>query len=208
LRADGKVVGVTTLARLDGQNLNFAVRVEELSRLLWVRGPLQSFRSAGRKTGSPALVWTAEEKRDIARFFRAHKLEQDATNALVARIAPGRPPLTRADYYELEQLFWAPLTEAREVGSMTFAKAHQGLPAAFEKFKRHVELTVFHLGEKRIDSEGLPYRRQWEDWFAANKDDIQFPDEVPVRHHDILTEDWAEKCTLFDGLRLPKFVPE
>jgi hypothetical protein len=185
-----------------------------LNRLLRIRGPLQSFAKADaapssrKDEGHLALVWTAEEKKSISHFFCALKLGQEASAALAARTAPGQPTITRNDFIDLRGPFWDAITMANDAKYGDLTKAHSELPKAFKKFIRYLELTRYHLIYERIDPEGLPYYQQWEDWFAANKQDIRFPSELPVPRGDKLTNEWARNFSLFQGIRIPKFVPE
>src|SRR5262249_49099501 len=61
LTSDGKVVGVTTaFISGDAQNLNIAVPIDRLDRLILARGPLQKLADI-----SGELLWTKEEKENL-----------------------------------------------------------------------------------------------------------------------------------------------
>jgi S1-C subfamily serine protease len=240
LAANGKVVGVTGAGVDDAQNLNFAVPVEALSKLLRERGPLQSLASVSGKppprrteANRPVAVppssvvrgpivfqpppvmnrpagWTDEDKETLAHFFRAHKVGQDASAALNSRLARGKPRLARKDWIALSDRFVAAIDEAKIAARGNLGRFHPELPVAFRmKYLWYLELT-----KRNIEQEGKFgvveehfWLQQWQEWLTANRKDVRFPDEVPVRRGEGLTDEWARKSTLFKGLSLPKFVP-
>jgi S1-C subfamily serine protease/Tfp pilus assembly protein PilF len=70
--ADGIVVGVTAAMMVDGQNLNFAVPVADVRKLIAHQGEMRKMASAGVKPLDPlqtrefSAVWNALERRQFA----------------------------------------------------------------------------------------------------------------------------------------------
>jgi hypothetical protein len=239
LATDGKVVGVTTLSWRDSQNLNLAVSVKHLIKLLKERGPVRSLTDEGFAHAPPSkdiyrpvaatpsipappsvavprpvvvnqpAGWTDDDKETLAHFFRAHKLGQDASAVLRARLAPGQSFLTRKEWIALSNRYVAALDEAKLAARGNLGRFHPLMPVAF----RMNYIWYLDLTKRNIEQEGkfgaveqLFWLQRWQEWLTANRNDIRFPDEVPVRHREGLTDAWARKCDIFEGLNLPKFV--
>jgi hypothetical protein len=137
LTEDGKVAGMTSSAILHGQNLNFGIPAQKIAMLLAAPSKDISLAEAGGQG-----KWTAEEKRNIAHYFRALRRSNNA----LAILREHRADLRVIHVNEAIVEFRAGLDEGKAVNEEVLAKAHPDLPATFEKFFiRPIQLRVAGL---------------------------------------------------------------
>jgi hypothetical protein len=148
------------------------------------------------KPADPNGPWTREEKVSLAHFFRAHKRVDDGYTYLQKKFDDNRRQAP-ADMKAAGDLFEDALEEARAVREDVLAKAHPGLAAAFQDYLRYLEARC-----------NMNVYVPWERWWEANRRDMRFPDDVPVRAGDGLTDEWARTYAVWRGVRMPRFVPE
>ncbi len=70
----------------------------------------------------------------------------------------------------------AALTEAKSIKGQVLAKAHPQLPAVYrDQYIRSIELAIIAHESGVAEPESGPLMNQWNDWWAANKNDVHFP---------------------------------
>jgi hypothetical protein len=105
--------------------------------------------------------------------------------------------LTPADQRTASALSAAALKEAKAVREDVLTKVHPGLAAAFEDYVRYVE-----------SGRNFNIYLKWDRWWSKNKRFAHFPDDVPVRPEDGLDNEWGRTYVEWQGVRMPRFVPE
>jgi hypothetical protein len=198
----GEVVGITTLSLVEGQNLNLAIPVSKLEALLRRENTLLPLGPLALRGRAPDEQWTIEEKRNLANFFRALKREQDLAKEFL-----GKANATQQDQLRYCSLLAIPLIYAKKVKGEVLRKVHPELPEAFQgEFLLFLESAdrITRFGENS-PADFWQSRIAWREWWAANKEDLRFPDEVPVYPEAGLTDEWARE---WKGVRFPRFVPE
>jgi hypothetical protein len=199
----GEVVGITTLSFVKGQNLNLAVPASRLVAMLRRRNPLQPLDTLAHAGRPPEEEWSPWDKRNLTLFFCALKGENDAAKQCLAK-----RNLTQQDLqgYGYQLLISTPFY-ARLVDADLLRKVHPELPQAFrENFLGFVESAERRIFSRAaITPDSLRSRGAWRQWWAANKQDLHFPDELPVLREFGLTDEWARQ---WKDVRFPRFVPE
>jgi Trypsin-like peptidase domain len=202
LSDSGEVVGITTLIWGEGQNLNMAVPVSRLVAILQRQNTLRPLSALTNSERAAEAQWTAKDKRNLARFFRALSREEIALAPMYA-ILQNRNKPNPADFVAVGNILEGALSEARAVRGDVLAKVHPDLPRAFkEQYIKHLELSISRLKSGRdFPVDGWALLKEWSDWRDSNKGAFRFPDEVPTRIGENVEGRWQ-------GVRLPKFVPE
>jgi S1-C subfamily serine protease len=186
LRADGKVVGVTTLgfAHEGGQNLNLAVPVSHVLRLL--RGCDGSERLTPFPLNRPPLVeaptlarpWTEEEVENAAHFVRAMQAANGALQLCKQAGHEGRPwLLIDTDRIRFCQLMGKANGEARLVRPGVLRRMHPGLPDGFSDLiiaTNHVRSGGGSVQDRSI----IAAWNRWMRWWATHASDVYVPKEA------------------------------
>jgi hypothetical protein len=131
-----------------------------------------------QKTTGPA--WTQEEKENAAHFFRSESAVEAGFASIRPVVDPSKPSLglTQSDARRALAHLKLALSEAKSVRAQVLGKAHPQLPVVYrEKYIRSLELAI--IGPSGVgDLDAVALRNQWNDWWAANKNDVHFPKDV------------------------------
>jgi hypothetical protein len=147
-----------------------------LAMLAFALAPVFFQHVLGNANGEPS--WTQAEKENAAHFVRAETELKEADRLVLAGI--GNADLQRGG--RLVAHFKLALAEARLVTSQVLAKMHPELPVVYkEKYIRCLELAIMGLesGDSRIAFAAGDTSKAWNDWWAANKNNVRFPNDVP-----------------------------
>jgi hypothetical protein len=203
LTEDGKVVGVTTLTRTNGQNLNFAVPARRISQLLASAPQDLNLGAAGSAKGLD--LWAPEEKSNIALFLRSMRRHRE-TLYLVSK-----DNVPTADWIEYGNNCAQALEDARRVNLGLLARLHPGLPDAFKNmYVKHLQLAVEYAQQanaiyasgtnnkrkpirtwedphkeqlqsiRPIADQAAVAQRAWVSWWTDNSANIRYPDGVII----------------------------
>jgi hypothetical protein len=145
--------------------------------------------------------WAPGESRNIAHFFRALRREWDA-----AWPVRGKQVLTRQEVMTYCSGLAGALEEAAMLEKDVMDKVHPDLAGAVQgKYVAFLRLASQGARSGVIPRDAAALSKEWHAWWSANGKDLRFPDEVPVRRDEGLTDEWGRE---FRGVRFPRFMPE
>jgi S1-C subfamily serine protease len=188
LNADAKVVGVTSSGRIDGQNLNFAVPVQYVDRLLLRSaelGKLTPFPLVSRRptttppSGGQQTAWSKDDVENAVHFVRALHFSDEAWQICIRAGHAGRPfMLDEAGRKMIGRLMDDAHQEAKQVRKGVLKQIHEGLPDAFEDFVA----STWHIGPntvaRRPDSRVQATWARWKEWRRLHEGEWRVPKGV------------------------------